>query len=426
MLLRTIIVLFTFTIYNCVCFEVPCTEKLVAGECTVDEECYGPNTVCLNGRCACPTNFEAFNTTGSTNRVYCRPAPSNLNDECQTDCKPPLTCRDNKCDCWGSGSEIKNGVCTIKCPSGTEQYGSECRKVSHLNQACKEDLDCVDPFTECNRICRCVSGTSNFWGKCKPNCPDGQPPKGSCRRLFTNDVDMIEHKANGDTCPDDHYCATYGKPNVGHCCKIYCPYGEPDLSKSCDATETGGGSCRQLTHFCHKIKAPGYSKSICCPRPCREPTPLFLNGKCMSNAHLDDLCSIDEQCEGGVNMLCDKPSSRCRCRDGFVSFTGGRFASCRKACAAGEVEVAGRCVARVNLGARCYSNNQCPQCARCYNGVCECKCGYVPRQVLGVTACSNPSKSSSGGGGGGFDFGSIFAQLAGGAGGGSSGGGCDA
>lgn len=60
-------------------------------------------------------------------------------------------------------------------------------------------------------------------------CPDGMHPRQTCRRLFVNDVDMLENAANTDSCPLGYRCVTYGSPYVGHCCRLRCPYGEPDL-----------------------------------------------------------------------------------------------------------------------------------------------------------------------------------------------------
>jgi hypothetical protein len=45
-------------------------------------------------------------------------------------------------------------------------------------------------------------------------CMDGSTPSRVCKRLFTNDIDMLEHKTNGDTCGDNEYCATYGRYSV--------------------------------------------------------------------------------------------------------------------------------------------------------------------------------------------------------------------
>ncbi|KAK6039745.1 hypothetical protein COOONC_22751 [Cooperia oncophora] len=108
-------------------------------------------------------------------------------------------------------------------------------------------------------------------------CPDGMHPRQTCRRLFVNDVDMLENAANTDSCPLGYRCVTYGSPYVGHCCRLRCPYGEPDLR---------------------------WKSSLCCPRPCRDPTSLYINGQCLSIAHRDDPCQIDQQCEGGISMSC--------------------------------------------------------------------------------------------------------------------------
>lgn len=61
-------------------------------------------------------------------------------------------------------------------------------------------------------------------------CPDGMHPRQTCRRLFINDIDMLENAASTDSCPLGYRCVTYGSPYVGHCCRLRCPYGEPDLT----------------------------------------------------------------------------------------------------------------------------------------------------------------------------------------------------
>ena len=39
-------------------------------------------------------------------------APSKIGDSCQRDCKPPLLCRDGKCECWGGS--VVDGKCTVR------------------------------------------------------------------------------------------------------------------------------------------------------------------------------------------------------------------------------------------------------------------------------------------------------------------------
>lgn len=40
---------------------------------------------------------------------------------------------------------------------------------------------------------------------------------------------MLENAATTDSCPIGFKCVVYGSPYIGHCCRLKCPYGEPDL-----------------------------------------------------------------------------------------------------------------------------------------------------------------------------------------------------
>ncbi|CAL2050001.1 unnamed protein product [Caenorhabditis brenneri] len=369
-------------------FDVPCAQKLIGSDCLFDEECYGMNSVCRNSRCTCPTNFEEFDIDERT--TVCRLAPAKIGDSCQRDCKPPLLCRDGKCECWGGS--IVDGKCVVPCPAGQQLYGVECTRVAHYMQPCEKDSQCVDPFNSCiTGTCQCAPGTTRdtVRGFCYAVCPDGMHPRQTCRRLFINDIDMLENAANTDSCPLGYRCVTYGSPYVGHCCRLRCPYGEPDLSQSCDAGASPDSKCRPLTHFCFTVSEPGWKSSLCCPRPCRDPTPLYVNGQCLSIAHRGDPCQIDQQCEGGITMSCNLGS--CQCKLGYHENNDERFPTCTKDCTLEEVASNDRCLAKVQLGARCYSNNQCIQSAECRFGTCQCRCGYkqVKDQLLGVR-CTNP------------------------------------
>uniref|UniRef100_A0AC34PUV8 EB domain-containing protein n=1 Tax=Panagrolaimus sp. JU765 TaxID=591449 RepID=A0AC34PUV8_9BILA len=368
-------------------FDVPCTQKLVGSKCLFDEECYGVNTVCKDGRCSCPTNFEEYDVKDKI--TVCRLAPSNIGDSCQRDCKPPLLCRDGKCECWG-GSVI-NGKCTVPCPPGQQLYGVECTRVAHWGQQCEKDTHCIDPFTSCLAgTCQCTPGTARdvMRNKCFAVCPDGMHPHQSCRRLFLNDIDMLDNAATTDSCPLGFRCVTYGSPYIGHCCRLRCPYGEPDLSQSCDNSAPEDQKCRPLTHFCFGISEPGWKTSLCCPRPCRDPTPLYINGQCLSIAHRDDPCQTDEQCEGGVSMSCTLGT--CECRPGYHAVLS-KFPTCEKTCN-GDLAVIDKCLSKnLPLGARCFSNKQCSRHAECRFGTCECMCGYRQADsILGLVHCLDP------------------------------------
>uniref|UniRef100_A0A8R1I3G4 EB domain-containing protein n=1 Tax=Caenorhabditis japonica TaxID=281687 RepID=A0A8R1I3G4_CAEJA len=278
------------------------------------------------------------------------------------------------------------------CPAGQQLYGVECTRVAHYQQPCEKDSQCVDPFNSCLAgTCQCAPGTTRdtVRGFCYAVCPDGMHPRQTCRRLFINDIDMLENAANTDSCPLGYRCVTYGSPYVGHCCRLRCPYGEPDLSQSCDAGASPDSKCRPLTHFCFTVSEPGWKSSLCCPRPCRDPTPLYVNGQCLSIAHRGDPCQIDQQCEGGITMSCTLGT--CQCKLGYHENNDDRFPTCTKDCTLEEVASNDRCLARVQLGSRCFSNKQCTQFAECRFGTCQCLCGYkkVKDQLLGVR-CSNP------------------------------------
>ncbi|MFH4978654.1 hypothetical protein AB6A40_005363 [Gnathostoma spinigerum] len=368
------------------CFDVPCTQKLIGGKCVFDEECYGVNAVCRNGRCTCPTNFEEYDVNEKT--TVCRLAPSNSGDSCQRDCKPPLLCRDGKCECWGG--KIVDGKCVVPCPPGQQLYGVECQRVAHWGEPCETDTQCVDVFNACLAgSCQCAQGTTRDFLRqtCFAVCPDGEAPKQSCRRLFINDIDMLENAASTDSCPPGFRCVTYGSPYVGHCCRLRCPYGEPDLTKSCDAGAPEEHRCRPLTHQCYTISEPGWKSSLCCPKPCRDPTPLYYKDQCLSIANRNDPCQIDEECQGGVSMKC--VLGECKCREGFAPSDDARFATCVKTCNLDEVPVIDRCLPRVGLGHRCYSTRQCPDFSECRFGICQCLCGYKQDSFIGAR-CTNP------------------------------------
>lgn len=67
------------------------------------------------------------------------------------------------------------------------------------------------------------------------------------------------------------------------------------FSKSCDIGAPEEQRCRPLTHHCYTVTEPGWKSSLCCPKPCREPTPLYINDQCLSVGHRDDPCQIDQQ-----------------------------------------------------------------------------------------------------------------------------------
>uniref|UniRef100_A0A915CRA9 EB domain-containing protein n=1 Tax=Ditylenchus dipsaci TaxID=166011 RepID=A0A915CRA9_9BILA len=121
---------------------------------------------------------------------------------------------------------------------------------------------------------------------------------------------------------------------------------------------------------------------------CRDPTPVYSNGQCLSIAHRDDPCQTDQQCEGGVSMSC--VLGNCECKLGFHATNDDRFPSCEKSCSVEEIPVMDKCVKKVPLDGRCVSNKQCGESSECRFGLCQCFCGYKQLDSLLGTRCTNP------------------------------------
>ncbi|CAJ0583279.1 unnamed protein product, partial [Mesorhabditis spiculigera] len=314
-------------------FDVPCTQKLIGSKCLFDEECYGIEYG-LQGRAM-------------------------LIDSCQRDCKPPLLCRDGRCECWGGS--IVNGQCVVPCPAGLQLYGVECTRVAHWGQMYEKDSQCVDVFNACVAgTCQCAPGTTRDVqrGFCYAVCPDGMHPRQTCRGFLLMILICWNRQLLQTLAPRLSLRGLW-EPYVGHCCRLRCPYGEPDLTQSCDAGAPPEGKCRPLTHFCYTVTEPGWKSSLCCPRPCRDPTPLYINGQCMSIAHREDPCQIDQQCEGGITMSC--VLGVCQCKLGFKANNDDRFPACERTCnRIDEISLGDQCLAKVSLSQRCLASKQCP------------------------------------------------------------------
>lgn len=142
--------------------------------------------------------------------------------------------------------------------------------------------------------------------------------------------------------------------------------------------------CPELTtHYCQEFETKGAVQRLCCPRPCRDPTPLYLDGKCLPLSHWGDPCQKSEQCEGGSSMSCS--NGRCDCKPGFNqrNFT---FPTCEPNCGVNSIGLNGQCYQKVGVGDVCVHSAQCPPAGHCREGVCECDAGFVIRNG----GCSNP------------------------------------
>ncbi|KHJ48273.1 EB module [Trichuris suis] len=366
----------------CLSIKSPCRGAAINDFCLSDEECNGLFTRCIDNRCNCPNDLEVFNI--EENKKVCRPAPSEINAVCQSKCAPPLVCSNGHCICWNA-KRVGN-TCVVDCPPGESLVGQECKKAVQLGGLCNEDSDCVSAFSECkNKRCTCVAGSFNRGYSCVATCPDGSIPRSTCRKTLQVLPDAADFVQTMDTCPAGQMCMTYGKPNIGHCCPVFCPYGEADLTKSCAKGAPLSDRCPELTtHFCHKLESSFNAVKLCCARPCREPTSFFHSGRCYPLAHFGDACLINEQCEGGRHMTCKQ--GRCVCESGFEPYNG-TFPTCKRRCPLNAMEIAQQCYRKTKLDQACFVDQQCPRNARCREGMCECDC---PFKVGMKKACVNP------------------------------------
>ncbi|VDP15790.1 unnamed protein product [Soboliphyme baturini] len=294
-------------------------------------------------------------------------SPSNVGDSCQSYCKPPLVCSNKKCICW-KARQVGN-TCVVDCPPHQKLVGQECRRFSRLLETCRADQDCEPALSRCfNGRCVCRENTIKRGDRCVAACPDGTLATQVCEKTVVGDNEFNKYSQSTDTCPAGYHCVTYGKPLVGHCCRLYCPYGSAETSKSCEAGAPIHSRCPILTtHFCHSFESNGVSTKLCCPRPCREPTPFYFKGECLPMSHFHDPCVTDGQCEGGMGLACVR--GRCECL-----------------CPLHSVPIMTNCYKKSRLGDPCFSDSICPRKAQCQDGRCECSCNYVQR----MNNCINP------------------------------------
>ncbi|KAL3087927.1 hypothetical protein niasHT_005486 [Heterodera trifolii] len=171
-------------------------------------------------------------------KTVCRLAPSKIGDSCQRDCKAPLLCRDSKCECW-FGS-VLNGICTVHVRPGNN----------------------------------CMGWSALGW-------PAGAKAVNNVSRWHRTFADMPSP-------------VNQRRGHVGQ----RCDHGQlPNWLPMRHIRK-----CRPLTHFCMTLSEPGWKTSICCPKPCRDPLPVYHNGQCLSIAHRNDPCQTDIQV---VNMGMD-------------------------------------------------------------------------------------------------------------------------
>jgi hypothetical protein len=102
---------------------------------------------------------------------------------------------------------------------------------------------------------------------------------------MVNDANALANGEKQDSCPKGYGCATYGKPDIGHCCKLYCPYGSADLTKSCEAG-AGSNKCPD-THYCQSFEDRGTKKFAMLPKTVSRADPSVHRWKVPAKSALE-------------------------------------------------------------------------------------------------------------------------------------------
>lgn len=349
----------------------PCDgNKALGDECDVDSDCSGFGVICNRGTCKCHEYYKQLED--SNGRKSCQKIPDQIDARCTDVCRPPLLCYQGACKCIRS--TVRNGKCVA---------------AAKLGDPCTKHSDCSIPFSACtNSQCSCIVGTSPNNGACTAaqRCPDGASAKGNCFRYIMERSDVIENFGNSggkaDNCPDKHFCVTADNSNSGFCCPQSCPFGDASDSRySCAPNATRTQKCPDQTHFCHYSSGSSFSIAECCRRPCKEPTPLYINGDCYPRSSWGEACRVSEQCDGGITMECKE--QKCQCKGNFkpvsdsTTGTSSPPPTCVPECGSFGILNDMVCLTRKGLGDQCLISQQCPDSSICFRGACACGCGYT-------------------------------------------------
>ncbi|XP_057333065.1 neurogenic locus notch homolog protein 2-like isoform X2 [Microplitis mediator] len=297
-------------IYNTKCFNRTVCAPLLGGFCSTANECIPDNSVCIDNKCTCKSEYyPRFNTqcvqiqlSGfcDTNRRCdsIKHSTCNKNRKCicnedyfpinTTWCAPYINqpCENNE-PCAMENSYCIDNIC--QCKPNHAYHAFKCVP-SQLQESCQTDSDCNQiPFAVCS-----------FGGRCI--CKNGY-------RQFTKEICI---PIIGGFCKDDEDCHAENAVCIENGCECKQKFMKISRDK-CIPTEIG------LPCFYHtdcvlirNAECSTDNKCVCAANH------VSLNSDVckMAPRPLESICNIDADCEVVEHAKCS--DLKCVCQDGYV------------------------------------------------------------------------------------------------------------
>ncbi|XP_057318194.1 protein eyes shut homolog [Microplitis mediator] len=254
--------------------ETTCWPKLT-GLCMSDEQCTVINSVCINKRCQCKSNYLAV-----------------LNEEClavnlgqtclkNSDCRkiPYATCtEDNQCVCRLNYTQLNDTTCIVP-----------------MNGYCQNDKQCVFDNSFCsNDKCQCKYGF-----------------------MLRNDNECISHYI-GKSCETNEDCDEIRHAKCLDKKKCVCRENNVQLDLITCAPLLG--------KFCWKNETCATDNSICVDTECQcKVNYLERSNQCLPT-YLKQSCRIDKDCQYIKYAVCSS-NNECVCKLNYVTITNVRCES---------------------------------------------------------------------------------------------------
>ncbi|XP_053595116.1 protein eyes shut homolog isoform X2 [Microplitis demolitor] len=358
--------------------------------CFDNDKCAPSNSICINNKCQCKTNFEAVShdeCLPSLLGMYCED-----NEDCITDhaicsefehkctceehyitvndttCVPVIGgfCKDDS-ECMPDNSVCLDNECRCK-NNFTSVNNQECIKI-YLDLPCEEDGDCYDvnrAMCSENKICTCkqnsivntdrlcISLIEGFCEKdhdCLPLNSVCLNNKCQCKRSFVSSFNKeCALSYLNQSCKNDQDCHDTDRAMCSEDKICVCRPNHLALNNSTCVSVIGG--------FCWRNEDCSLRNSICIFDKCRCKPDYKAQSNHQCVPKLGKFCELDEDCEEIRHTKCSK-NKTCVCRDNNVAINDSK------------------CVPV--LGGFCWKNEVCAATnSLCINNECQCKANFVP------------------------------------------------